>query len=327
MLEEALKQKIIAAGMINPGEGLLLGVSGGPDSMALLELFCALKKELRLKLVALHFNHALRAEADDEEAFAARACRKHGIKFIGEKKEVKKFFDGDSLEQTARFLRYDFFLKCSRETGIKKLALAHHKDDLAETVLLRIIRGAGLRGLRGFLPVSKYKRLTVVRPLIDTRKTVILDWLKAKKISYCVDQSNLSDEFLRNRVRNELMPLLEKINPAITDNLANLARTAAVDYEFIGRAAGQVLQKLKRAAPPARVELDIQGLAALEKALFNNVVRAAVEEAKGNTRRLEMRHIDEIASLVRARKNGSIVDLPGLSVRKTATRLIFAARV
>ena len=320
-------QKILASNLIRRHDRLLLGVSGGPDSLCLLHLLARLKDEMQLTLVACHFNHCLRDEADQEEKFVKDVCKSLGVKFIAEKKEVKKFFHGDSLEQTARQLRYDFFLKCSRETKIKKLALAHHKDDLAETVLMRIVRGAGLKGLRGFLPVTRYKKLTIIRPFIETRKSVIIEWLNQNNFKFCVDQSNFSEEFLRNRVRLKLLPLLEELNPSIVDGLAGLAQAAAVDYQFIETAAHAALQKIIRKHTHNRIELDLKGLQDFDQCMFNNCLRAAVESLKGNTRNLETRHLNEVAALVFTRKNESVVDLPMAILTKTDTRLIIEARL
>jgi len=323
---DLFKKKMIERRLVKKNESLLLGLSGGPDSIAMFHLFVSLQAEFKLNLVACHFNHCLRDEADQEEEFVKNTCKDIGIRLISEKKEVKKFFDGDSLEQTARNLRYDFFLKCSRETKIKKLALAHHKDDLAETVLMRIVRGAGLKGLRGFLPVTQYKKLTIIRPLIDLRKSDILQWLKDRHFKFCVDQSNFSEEFLRNRVRLKLIPLLEELNPSIVDSLSGLAQTIATDYEFIEKAAHDALQKIVRRQSHNRVELDLKALSLLGDAMFNNVLRAAVDMVKGNTRNLEARHLAEVKNLVSERKRESIVDWPMAIVTKTDTRLIIEAR-
>src|SRR3989338_5392638 len=133
MIEETFSKTIKKYDLLKKKDRLLLGVSGGPDSVCMLYQFLAIQKDYRLKLLCAHFNHGLRKEADQEEAFMEKLCRDLQIKFVSEKNDVKRFFQGDSLEQTARNLRFDFFLKISRQNKIKKLALAHHKDDLAET--------------------------------------------------------------------------------------------------------------------------------------------------------------------------------------------------
>jgi len=128
-MEEIFKNTLKKYGLLKKKDKVILGISGGPDSIAMLYQFLNIHKEYKLQLVCAHFNHSLRVEADIEEKFISKICAKLGVKFISEKKDVKSFFKGDSLEQTARNLRLDFFMKISRQTKIKKIALAHHKDD------------------------------------------------------------------------------------------------------------------------------------------------------------------------------------------------------
>lgn len=322
MLEENFKNTIKRYHLVEKNDRLLLGISGGPDSIFMLYQFHSIMKEYKLHLVCAHFNHALRPEADSEEEFVKNICKDLGIKFVSEKKDVNKFFDGDSLEQTARNLRFDFFLKLCRHFKIKKLALAHHKDDLIETVLMRIIRGTGLKGLRAFLPKSKFKGLTVIRPLIELNKKDILKWLENKNIPYCVDKSNLEDKFLRNRIRLKLIPQLCEINPSIAQNLYNLSSSVSLDYDFIYTFSRREFEKLKRGETKREIKLDLEGLKKNHPAIVNNIIRIAIEELKGDTRRLELRHLNEIKDLIENRPSGSVVHLPTLSVRKEEKRLI-----
>jgi len=206
MLFEKFKTFIEENNLVKEKEKLILGISGGPDSVFLLIMFSKFKELRKIELITVHFNHALRKSADREEEFVRNLSENLNIKFVSEKKEVKKLYKGDSLEQTARNLRYDFFLKVARRYKIKKLALAHHKDDLVETVLLRIFRGTGLLGLRAMLPLSKYKNLTVIRPLLSLEKGEILDFLHKNKIPYMIDKSNFEEKFLRNKIRLEILP-------------------------------------------------------------------------------------------------------------------------
>lgn len=322
MLEESFRNTLKKYDLLKKKDKLILGVSGGPDSVAMLYSFLQLSQEYKLQLVCAHFNHGLRKDADEEEEFIKKVCKHQGIKFISEKKNVAKFFDGDSLEQTARNLRFDFFLKCSRAVKIKKLALAHHKDDLAETVLMRLIRGSGLRGLRGFLPKSRFKSLTVIRPMIELRKKEILDWLKKQDLSYCLDKSNLEDKFLRNRIRLKVLPFLGELNPKITDVLYSLARNVSLDYEFIEEFSRDKFLALKKKETRDGLGLSLAGLKNLNPAIFNNVIRIAITEVKGSTRKIDNRHLDEVRDLVFSRPQGSIVDLPSVLFKKE-DKLIF----
>ena len=315
-MEEIFKKTLKKYGLLKKKDKLILGVSGGPDSVCMLYLFSRIKKEFKLELVCAHLNHGLRDEAQKEEEFIRGICVKLGIKFISEKKDVQSFYSGDSLEQTARNLRLDFFSKVSRQTKIKKLALAHHKDDLVETILMRLVRGSGLKGLRGFLPKTKLKNLTVIRPLIEVRKKEIVEWLEDKKLPYCIDKSNFEDKFFRNRLRLKLLPLLEELNPNIVNTLYNLASNISLDYDFIYVFSYSKFLILRKKEKGSSLCLDLKGLRELHPAIFNNVIRIAVEQLKGNTRRIEARHLNELKDLVFERPGGSIVDLPGLLVKK-----------
>lgn len=327
MLENIFLDTINKYNFFKKKDKLIIGVSGGPDSMCLLHLLNRIKTEKKLELVCAHFNHSLRDEADSEEAFVKNACHNLGIKFISEKKDVNKFFRGDSLEQTARNLRFDFFLKTSRQERTKKLILAHHKDDLVETVLMRLIRGSGLKGLRGFLPLAKFKGLMVIRPLIESRKQDIMQWLKKEKISYCTDKSNFEDKFLRNKIRLSLMPLLSEFNPNIVDSLSNLSRSICLDYDFMQDYASKCFEAVKKGEVRRHVRLDLAGLKKMHPAILGNVIMIAIEQLKGNTRNVELRHIEEIIDLIFNRPIESIVDLPGFFVKKQEKELIIEALI
>ncbi len=327
MVEDIFKASLKKYALLKKKDRLILGVSGGPDSVCLLYQFFNIRRAYRLELVCAHFNHALREAADSEEDFIRGLCRRLQIRFISEKKDVRGLFNGDSLEQTARNLRFDFFLKCARQTKIKKIALAHHRDDLAETVLMRLIRGAGLNGLRGFLPKVKFKTVTLIRPLIDLNKDEILNWLESKNIPYCVDASNFEEKFLRNRIRWKLLPLLKEMNPNIVNNLSSLARNVSQDYDFIHSFAVRKFLALKKQQTHQAIYLNLEGLKELPPAVFNHLMRVAIGELKGNLRKIESRHVAELRDLVFKRPCASIVDLPGFSVKKEEKTLVIQSLI
>jgi tRNA(Ile)-lysidine synthase len=324
---DAFKAHILKTGLIKKGERLLLGVSGGPDSMAMLHLFLAIQDDLRLRLVAAHFNHSLRDEADSEEKFVHDVCKRAGIKYVSDKREVKDFFDGDSLEQTARNMRYEFFLHTGRSLKIKKIALAHHKDDLAETVLMRIIRGSGLKGLRAIMPKTKHKSLTVVRPLLNVSKNNIMAWLEQNNFTYCVDKSNFEEDFLRNKLRLTFMPMLLELNPSIVDGLCNLAQASALDYDYIETQAAALLSAALLRETKDSIELKLSVVSTAHRALFNHLVLLAIQTIKGNTRSIDSCHVDEIYDLVKHRPLGSVVDLPQLLVKKNQHALLLQKKL
>jgi tRNA(Ile)-lysidine synthase len=308
--------------LLKPKEKSILAVSGGPDSVFLFHLFLYLRQAFGNEFVVAHFNHSLRKDSDQEEEFVERLCAQHRVKCITQKKDVGKFFKGDSLEQTARNLRYDFFLTVSRRCKIKKIGLAHHKDDLIETVLLRMIRGSGLLGLRGMLPLSKYKKVLLLRPLLFLEKDEILKFLKNQKITYMVDASNLEDVFLRNKIRHSLIPCFAKISPHFKDSIYNLARNISWDYDFIYEQASLFCQQAIIKESLASLELSIKKIAHLHKALLYNLVRIAIAKVKGNLRRIDSKHIEQIVQLLFTLPKGSVVDIPGLQVIKKDTSLL-----
>lgn len=323
MVEQQFRQTIKDYALVSKKDKIVLGVSGGPDSICLLNLFARLSSEYKLKLTCCHLNHKLRAQADQEEEFVRKSCLKLKINFISEQKDIPKIFKGDSLEQTARDSRYDFFLKSARQLKAKKLALAQHKDDLAETVLMRLIRGSGLKGLQGFLPKSRFKGLTVIRPLIAVDKKEILLWLKQQNLRFCLDQSNFEDKFFRNRIRLKLIPLLKDLNPAVIDRLAETAGNIGQDYEYLTLVGQTLYQTLKSRQTFKSVTLDLNKLLKLHPAALNNILRLAIEDVKGNLRRLEARHLNELKDLIFHRPVFSLVDLPDLVVKKEKEQLIF----
>ncbi|MDD5195188.1 MAG: tRNA lysidine(34) synthetase TilS [Candidatus Omnitrophica bacterium] len=321
MIEHTFQKTIEKYNLLEKKDKLILGVSGGPDSIFMLHMFCRLTTN-KLQLVCAHFNHSLREEADEEENFVRSVCKDLGIRFVSEKKDVKKLFKGDSLEQTARNLRLDFFLRLSRQFKIKKLAIAHHKDDVVETMLMRIIRGAALKGLRGILPKSSFKGLCIIRPLVEIRKGEILQWLAVNKISYRTDKTNFEDKFFRNKIRLKLLPVLEELNPNITNTIFNLSRLVTLDYEFISAATRDAYSRIKKEKGRHYVKISLEALKKQNTAMILNIIRLAIEELKGDTRRLDFRHFEEILDLIHARPAFSIVDLPDLEVKKDEGWLI-----
>lgn len=315
LLEELFLENIEKYGLLKKKDKIILGISGGPDSVALAYNFSKLREKYKLKIVCAHLDHGLRKESRWESDFVRSLCSKLKLEFIGEKKDVG-IFCRDSLEQTARDLRFDFFLKCARQKRIKKIALAHHKDDLAETVLMRIVRGTGLRGLRGILPKSHFKNMTVIRPFINLRKQEILDWLDKENISFCLDQSNKDTKFLRNKIRADLLPQLEKMNRNIVDRLYDLAVNAGLDYDFIHKFSFEQFNRIRQQGLGRPLCLNLEKLKEMHLSLFNNVLRIAIEEVRGDTRRIEQSHLNQIRDLIKKGRISASIHLPGVLVKK-----------
>lgn len=210
-----IKKTISTYNMLSKGDRVLVALSGGPDSVCLLYVL----RELGLKLYIAHLNHGLRGkESDTDQRFCEDLGRRLGIPVYTKKVKIKK------NEETGRNARYKFLEETSRRIGATKIALGHNADDQAETVLMRLLRGAGTRGLSGIPPV----RGIIIRPLINVWREEILDYLKKKDIAYRIDSTNLGTDYFRNRIRHELIPYLSKYNPNIKNILRNTGRNMAM---------------------------------------------------------------------------------------------------
>jgi tRNA(Ile)-lysidine synthase len=204
------------ARLIEPGETLLVAVSGGPDSMALLDVLARLRSRLRVSLVAHAVDHGLRAAASEEIALAEELARRHGVPFAVTRVDVAK---GGNLQARARTARLAALREAARRADARRIATGHHEDDRAETVLLRLLRGSGPRGLACLPPCDG----DLVRPLLRASRATILEHLARHQVPFAEDPSNADPRFLRSRVRHELLPLLRALSPGIVAHLNGLA--------------------------------------------------------------------------------------------------------
>ncbi len=309
--------------LITKNETILVALSGGPDSVALLYLLNSLKKEFALKIAAAHLNHMLRGkESKKDMLFCQTLSARLNIPFFSESINIKKLNNNASIEETARKARQDFLFKVTDNIKAAKIALGHTKDDQAETVLMRLLRGSGLYGLSAILPKRKIRQYTLIRPLLEIPKKEILTYLKKRKISYRLDRTNKKDIYFRNRIRRNLIPKLKKYNKNIVSILANTAQTVALDYEYIKSEAEKSLAKIHKANSKSQISLKTDKILRLHPAVRRMVLRLAIQKITGNLRRLSFKHIQELDDLIDARKEKSIVDLPhNISAIKTPSTI------
>lgn len=237
-LEKKTRNTIIENRLVDGGEIVLVGVSGGPDSVALLHVLSVLAGGLGIRLVAACLDHGLRpGEAEQDVALVRNYAQAFGIAFEAGKADVRACAreKGLSVEHAGREIRYEFFHKAARKVGAVRIAVAHTADDQAEEVLLRLIRGTGRKGLSGMPPATEKG---VIRPFLQIAKAEILGYLADRKISYHEDATNRDRSFLRNRVRLELLPFLEEhFNPNIREGLRQTAAILADEEEYLDEAA------------------------------------------------------------------------------------------
>ncbi len=296
--------------MIESGDCVLVALSGGADSVCLLDALCKLRETLKIKVAAAHLNHMIRGvEADSDEAYAAELCTRLGVPFYAERVNVPKLAEerGISEELAGRYARYDFFEKICSTGGYNKVATAHNKNDRAETVLMRVLRGTGIDGLCSI----KYTRDNIIRPLLDVERADIEGYCRENSLDFCTDSTNLASEYTRNKVRNELLPMLEKsFNPSIIDSLCTLADNSAEDSEFLNGYASRLYARINSPMPKRKpTVLDIKSLKMVGESIQTRLLRIAISEVMGSDYKAERTHIEAIRGLL-DKETGASATLP-----------------
>ena len=314
-IEAKVLQTIAKYGMIDRGDKVLAAVSGGADSVCMLHILNNLKSRLGFELYCAHVNHGLRGdEADNDESFVKEFCERLNIPFFVKKANVKVVAEeqGLTIEEAGRNVRYAFFAELKKQNGFTKIATAHNKNDNAETVLMRIIRGTGVDGLCG---VPYMRNDGVIRPILDASRAEIEEYCSEMDLGFCIDATNLDNDYSRNKIRNRLIPYLEKeFNPGIIDSLVRLAANADEDSRFLKEYSSRLYHRLGSPMPKQTPNvLHIESLKMLDRAIAARVLRiAAGKSVKGV--KLERRHIEDIFDLMR-KSTGASIDLPeGLRV-------------
>lgn len=309
-LADRLLRTIRKQELLRAGERVAVAVSGGADSVALLRLLVELRGELGIVLMVAHVNHKLRgAESDEDEQFVARLVAEHGLEFAAQDAPVKNK-QGRGTESVARGLRYEFFRKLARERALTKVATAHTLDDQAETVLLRMFRGTGIRGLAGILPRLRLEdegQREVVRPLLGFRRAELREYLSARVQPWREDSSNEEISFLRNRVRRRLLPAIaEELGEAAIGHMAELAEIARAEEELW--AEGGPYRVAGPQFPAANAGLDVEHLLALPLAAARRMVRSWVERNAPEAS-ISFRLIEEMMELARGAA-GKKIEVP-----------------
>lgn len=304
MILEKVNKIIKASNLFNKGDRVVVGVSGGPDSLALLYLLNGIKNNLGLKLYVAHLDHMLRKDSFKDAEFVKTLAQKLALPVAIGRINVKRLAKKGSIEEIARNARLRFLFSVAKKNKARKIALAHNLDDQAETVLMRILRGTGLYGLAGILPKRKICGFEIVRPLIEVNRQEIDAFLRREKISARIDPSNCEDIYFRNKIRNKLLPLLEKeYSGNIKELLANLGRSSGLDYDYLEKEA-------KAKSKGMRKRLNTAKLLKMHPALRRMIIREAIKNVQGSIRRISFQHIKEIEDLLISRPEGAIVNLP-----------------
>lgn len=297
--------------MVQAGDTLLAAVSGGPDSVALVHILLALAPKFSFQVAIAHLNHCLRDdESERDEAFVVSLAEQLELPVHVERQAVRRYQKSRrlSMEEAARQVRYRFYHAIAAKYGYEKIALGHHSDDNAELILMYLLRGSGPLGLSGIAPVRDDK---IIRPLIDIKRTEIMDYIAVKGLDYVEDSSNTDSQYLRNRIRNRLIPELKaEYNPNLSGSLNRLASIIDAEERWIESLIQPIFEKVIAFEEQGRVGFDISALNKQTIAVRRRLIRKAVLKVKGNLQRMAFAHVEAAVKLAQEGSESGLLDLP-----------------
>ena len=297
-MEEKVLKTIKKFNLIEDRDKIVLAVSGGPDSISMLNILNNFKKEkiLNFDFCVAHVNHMIRKEAKEDEMFVKAYCEKNDISFYSKSIDVKKLANNNKIgtEEAGRNARYEFFDEILRKTNSDRIAIAHNKNDKAETIIMNILRGSGISGLKGI----EAKRGKYIRPLIECERFEIEKYCEEKNLKPRIDKTNFENIYTRNKIRNVVIPYIEKeFNPNIIETLNRLSEVVSDEENYIEKL---VLNKFKEILISEReneIVLDLKEFNNEEKVIKSRIVLYTITRLFGTTKEIAKVHIDDIIKL------------------------------
>ena len=303
-IENKVLETIKKYQLIEKEDKLVIGVSGGPDSMALLHILLTLQEKEQIPsctLLVAHVNHMLRKEAEEETAYVEEFCRLHEIPCFVKRAKVEELAQKAKMgtEEMGRNIRYQFFEEVREKEKAQKIVTAHHANDNAETVLMNILRGSGTAGLKGIEPIRKNeKNVVFVRPLLNCTKEEIYEYCKEKNLQPKIDKSNQENVYNRNKVRNILIPFLEKEwNPNIVATLNRLSELARQENQYIERQTQKAYEDMVLEEGKDSIVLSLKKWNGQDFVIKSRVIRYTINRLLGTTKDIEKIHIEDIIKL------------------------------
>lgn len=321
--------------MLENANGMVIGLSGGPDSVCLLRVICELAGCFDIgkdRIYCVHINHMIRGEeADADEEFVGRLCGEFGLPFVCFKKDIRAYAGeiGCSVEEAGRMYRYDCFRQVMKEHNINRLAVAHNKNDVAETLIFNMLRGTGIKGISGIRPV----RDDVIRPLLTCNREVIEKYLEGIGQAYRTDSTNLSTDYDRNRIRHIILPELDKINSNAIEHIYSLAAEAGKVYEYVHERAEEDMTGVlsdedasdRDSVQPDSfkiINIDINKLEKCDDIIKEHIIHEVIGQAAGSCKDISRKHVLTVLELCRA-DTGKQVMLPyGICARRSYDNII-----
>jgi len=312
-MEDRILKNLTEHKLINKGDTIIIGASGGPDSQFMIFILDKLKEKLGFDIVLAHLNHLHRKEASLDEDLVRKTAKKLGLEFNSRSRSMDDLAKKlkISSEDAGRRLRYEFFRDMAKNYPSSKIAVAHNKDDQAETLLMRMVRGTGLDGLKAM----NYKSGDIIRPILNIKKSEILAYLDKNNLPYAIDHTNFENDYTRNKIRLDIMPKLAEINPGVIDAFFKLSDLARDDLKLID---GLVDSKFKDMAKVtrSRVSFDKEKFDETEKPLLRRILRRAIEILKGEIKDISKENLDDLLKIIEL-DTGKVLIKDDLRLRKS----------
>lgn len=286
--------------LIENGDILVLGVSGGPDSITMLDILNEIKNDdkinLNFEIIVCHINHMIREEANEDEEYVKKYCNKKNIQFYSESIDVKKLANNNKtgVEETGRTVRYEFFNEICKKTNANKIAIAHNKNDKIETIIMNVIRGTGISGLKGI----EAKRGKYIRPLIECERFEIENYCEQNKLNPRIDKTNFDNEYTRNKIRNVVIPYIKKeFNPNIIETIDRLSDVVNKEDLYIEEQMKKEYKNILQEERNGQIVLNLKKFNNQEKVIKARLVLYTITRLLGNCKGIEKIHIEDIIKL------------------------------
>lgn len=296
MLEEKVRKTIREYNLIEKNDSIVVGVSGGPDSMTLLSILLKLKEEFNLKIYVAHVNHMLRENAIKDEEYVKEFCKKNNIEIFIKKANISEIAQKEKigLEEAGRNVRYNFFEEVLKNTESNKIAIAHNLNDKVETIIMNTLRGSGVSGLKGI----EAKRKKYIRPLIEIERYEIEKYCIENEINPRHDESNDDNTYTRNKIRNIIIPYIRnEFNPNIIKTLNRLSEIIKEEDEYVQSETEKIFKEILLTDEKNKIEFDPRKFNEQEKVVQKNLILLAIKKVKGSTQGIEKVNIDDIIKL------------------------------
>lgn len=286
--------------LIQKGDKIVIGVSGGPDSMCLLDSLYCLKEKLGIEIFVAHINHMIREEADEETEYVKEYCKNKNIKCYVKKADVEKLAKEQKLgtEEMGRKIRYEFFNEVAQKENANKIATAHNLNDNVETVLMNILRGSGISGLKGIEISRKETNIEYIRPIRECERQEIEKYCEEQNLEPRIDKTNFESIYNRNKIRNDLIPYLKKeFNPNVLEGINRLSDIAREEEEYFDKVITKKYEELKIGENEKEVILDLKEFNKLEKVIKSRLILYTINKTNGNVQGIGKIHIEDIIKL------------------------------